>query len=123
VGGVAATVAVFVKDTQAPVLGQQQWDAVHQGHARGLRVSAIARELELERRRSVAGEVEALPAHRARQAAGWASEVAGRACTRGQLLGTHPVAGTAGAAWLRWQLRDRSPCGRAAAPWPRRWPR
>ena len=49
-GCAAATVPVFVEDTEAPVLGQQQWDAVHERHARGQSVSAIARELDLDRK-------------------------------------------------------------------------
>jgi transposase len=49
-GCAAATVPVFVQDTEAPVLGQQQWDAVHERHARGQSVSAIARELDLDRK-------------------------------------------------------------------------
>src|SRR5690606_38666211 len=46
----AATVPVFQEDTEAPVLGQQQWQAVHERRARGDSVSAIARELELDRK-------------------------------------------------------------------------
>lgn len=46
----AATVAVFPQDTEEPVLGQQQWEAVHERHSRGLCISAIARELELDRK-------------------------------------------------------------------------
>ena len=30
-----ATVPVFQEDTEAPVLGQQQWEAVHERGARG----------------------------------------------------------------------------------------
>ena len=46
-----ATVPVFNEDTEAPVLGQQQWEAVHERRARGQSISAISRELELDRRR------------------------------------------------------------------------
>ena len=46
----AATVPVSRQDTEAPVLGQQQWEAVHERRARGQSVSAIARELELDRK-------------------------------------------------------------------------
>lgn len=45
-----ATVPVFKQDTEAPVLGQQQWEAVHQRRAQGQAISAIARELELDRK-------------------------------------------------------------------------
>jgi transposase len=45
-----ATVPVFQEDTEAPVLGQQQWEAVHERRARGQSVSAISRELELDRK-------------------------------------------------------------------------
>lgn len=46
----AATVPVFNKDTEEPVLGRQQWEAVHERRSRGQSVSAIARELELDRK-------------------------------------------------------------------------
>lgn len=46
----AATVPVFTQDTEAPVLGQQQWEAVHERRARGQGVSQIARELDLDRK-------------------------------------------------------------------------
>ncbi|MFN7426374.1 MAG: IS21 family transposase [bacterium] len=45
-----ATVAVFKADTEAPVLGQQQWEAVHERRSRGQDISAIARELDLDRK-------------------------------------------------------------------------
>ncbi len=45
-----ATVPVFTQDTEAPVLGQQQWEAVHQRRARGQSISAISRDLELDRK-------------------------------------------------------------------------
>jgi transposase len=48
--GAAATVPVFKEDTEAPVLGQQQWEAVHERRARGQSISAISRELELDRK-------------------------------------------------------------------------
>src|SRR5207247_6012831 len=46
----AATVSVSREDTEAPVLGQQQWEAVHERRARGQNISAIARELDLDRK-------------------------------------------------------------------------
>lgn len=49
-GGAAATVPVFVQDTESPMLGQQQWEAVHLRRASGLSISAISRELELDRK-------------------------------------------------------------------------
>ena len=48
--GEAATVAVFPQDTEEPVLGQQQWEAIHERYGQGLSQSAIARELELDRK-------------------------------------------------------------------------
>lgn len=45
-----ATVPVFSRDTEAPVLGQQQWEAVHGRWAQGHSISAIARDLELDRK-------------------------------------------------------------------------
>lgn len=45
-----ATVPVSQEDMEAPVLGQQQWQAVHQRRARGDSISVIARELELDRK-------------------------------------------------------------------------
>jgi transposase len=41
---------VFQEDTEAPVLGQQQWEAVHERRSRGQSISAIARDLELDRK-------------------------------------------------------------------------
>ena len=49
-GGTGATVSLFTGDTEAPVLGQQQWEAIHERRARGQTVSAIARELDLDRK-------------------------------------------------------------------------
>src|SRR6476620_9254540 len=46
----SATVPVFMQDTEAPVLGQQQWEAVHERRARRQTISAIARDLELDRK-------------------------------------------------------------------------
>ncbi|MBZ8141544.1 transposase [Rubrivivax gelatinosus] len=46
----AATVPVFADDTEAPVLGRQQWEAVHERRAQGHSVSAIARDLALDRK-------------------------------------------------------------------------
>lgn len=45
-----ATVPVFQKNTEAPVLGQQQWETVHERRSRGQSISAIAREMELDRK-------------------------------------------------------------------------
>ncbi|MDN8618961.1 IS21 family transposase [Variovorax ginsengisoli] len=49
-GSAAATVPVFIQDTEAPVLGQQQWEAVHERRAAGYNLSAIARDLQLDRK-------------------------------------------------------------------------
>ena len=46
----AATVPVSREDMEAPVLAQQQWEAVHERRARGQNISAISRELELDRK-------------------------------------------------------------------------
>ncbi len=48
--GAAATVAVFPQDTEEPVLGQQQWETVHERRSRGLTISAIAREMQFDRK-------------------------------------------------------------------------
>jgi len=45
-----ATVPVSMEDAEAPMLGQQQWEAVHVRHAQGQTISAIARELDLDRK-------------------------------------------------------------------------
>src|SRR4029453_2930064 len=45
-----ATVPVSREDTEEPVLGQQQWEAVHERRTRGQSISAIARDLELDRK-------------------------------------------------------------------------
>lgn len=45
-----ATVPVSKQDMEVPVLGQQQWLAVHERRAAGQNISAIARELELDRK-------------------------------------------------------------------------
>ncbi|MBE7416826.1 MAG: hypothetical protein HS128_03585 [Ideonella sp.] len=49
-GSTAATVPVFLQDTEAPVLGQQQWEAAHERRSQGHSISAIARDLELDRK-------------------------------------------------------------------------
>jgi transposase len=49
-GCAAATVSPFKGDTEEPVLGLQQWEAVHERRSRGQTVSAIARELDLDRK-------------------------------------------------------------------------
>jgi hypothetical protein len=46
----AVTVPVFKLGTEAPVLAKQQWKSVHERRARGHSVSAIARELDLDRK-------------------------------------------------------------------------
>ena len=46
----AATVPVSKEDAEAPVLGQQQWEAVRERRARGQSISAISRELDLDRK-------------------------------------------------------------------------
>ncbi len=46
----AATVPVFSQVTEEPVLGLQQWEAVHERCSQGLSISAIARELDLDRK-------------------------------------------------------------------------
>src|SRR5262245_44031645 len=46
----AATVPVYEEDMEAPVLGQQQWEAVHARRAAGASISAVARDLELDRK-------------------------------------------------------------------------
>jgi len=66
----AARVPVFKVDAEAPVLGQQQWDAVHERRARGQSLSAIARELELDRKtvRNCLGQAAWQPYRRAEAA-------------------------------------------------------
>jgi len=66
----AARVPVFTVDAEAPVLGQQQWDAVHERRARGQSLSAIARELELDRKtvRNCLGQAAWQPYRRAEAA-------------------------------------------------------
>lgn len=46
----AATVPVSWEDAETPVLGQKQWEAVHERRAQGQNISAIARELDLDRK-------------------------------------------------------------------------
>ena len=46
----SATVSVSPQDMEAAVLGQQQWEAIHARHARGENISAIARDLDLDRK-------------------------------------------------------------------------
>lgn len=46
----AATVPVLERDTEAPVLGQQQWESIHERRSGGQSISAIARELQLDRK-------------------------------------------------------------------------
>lgn len=49
-GSAAATVPMSKQDMEAPVLGEQQWAAVHERRARGQSISAISRELDLDRK-------------------------------------------------------------------------
>jgi len=44
------TVSGFHRDTELDVVGQQQWEEIRQRHAAGRGVSAIARELQLDRK-------------------------------------------------------------------------
>ncbi|MBQ0946194.1 IS21 family transposase [Ideonella sp. 4Y16] len=46
----SATVPMSSEDMEAPVLGQQQWEAVHARHALGESISAIARGLDVDRK-------------------------------------------------------------------------
>jgi hypothetical protein len=46
----AAAVPLFGADMEAPVLGQQQWEAVHDRRREGHSISAIARDLCLDRK-------------------------------------------------------------------------
>ena len=46
----AATVAGAEPDAEVSLIGQQQWQAIHQRRAAGMNVSTIARELELDRK-------------------------------------------------------------------------
>lgn len=46
----AAIVPMCKQDMEAPVLGEQQWAAVHERRARGQSISAISRELDLDRK-------------------------------------------------------------------------
>lgn len=48
--GTPATVPVFKTGTEAPVLGQQQWEEVHLRRSRGQSISAISREVGLDRK-------------------------------------------------------------------------
>ncbi|MET0335917.1 MAG: IS21 family transposase [Rhizobacter sp.] len=45
-----ATVHVFQENTEAPVLGQQQWETIQERRSRGQSISAIAREMDLDRK-------------------------------------------------------------------------
>jgi transposase len=49
-GNAAATVSGRSPDAEDPLIGQQQWEAVHALSAAGRGVSAIARELDLDRK-------------------------------------------------------------------------
>ncbi len=49
-GSAAAAVSLIGADMEAPVLGQQQWEAVRDRRQEGHSISAIARELELDRK-------------------------------------------------------------------------
>jgi len=50
VSSALATVAGLNPDTEDSLIGQQQWQAIHERHAAGQGVSKIARELELDRK-------------------------------------------------------------------------
>jgi len=45
-----ATVPGSNPGAQDSVIGQQQWQAIHQRHAAGQSISAIARELDVDRK-------------------------------------------------------------------------
>jgi transposase len=49
-GSAGATVPVSREDAEATVLGHKQWEAVHERRGRGQSISAIARELDLDRK-------------------------------------------------------------------------
>ena len=104
----AAPVPVSREDAEASVLGQKQWEGVRERRARGQSISAIARELDVDRktvrsclrqpvwqpyRRAEAGGL--LDAHR---------EWLAGAGAGGQLFSAHPVAGVAVATRVRRQL-------------------
>ena len=46
----AATVSGSNPDMEGMVIGQQQWQAIHERRAAGQRISAIAREMDLDRK-------------------------------------------------------------------------
>jgi len=46
----SATVLMSQDDMEMPMLGQQQWEAVHMRQARGESISTIAREMDLDRK-------------------------------------------------------------------------
>lgn len=49
-GSEVATVTGLTPDTEDVVIGQQQWEAIHARRANGQGISALARELELDRK-------------------------------------------------------------------------
>jgi hypothetical protein len=48
--GQAATVPGSNPDTEGILIGQQQWQAIHERRAAGQSISAIARDMELDRK-------------------------------------------------------------------------
>ncbi len=46
----AVTVSVTKQDTEDSLIGQQQWQVIHERHALGQTISAIARDLDLDRK-------------------------------------------------------------------------
>jgi hypothetical protein len=115
-----ATVAVFNEDTEAPVVGQQQWEAVHELRSLGSHISAIARQLGLDRKtvRSCLRQPSWRPYRRSdtvslldphRQ---WMASRAPEVNYSARILWQ----GAACAQRLCRQLRHRAPRGRATAP-------
>ena len=49
-GKVGATVCGFDSDTEGEVIGREQWSAIHERHAAGVSISALAREFNLDRK-------------------------------------------------------------------------
>jgi DNA-binding NarL/FixJ family response regulator len=47
---VVVTVPAMKRDTEGDLVGQRQWQTIHERHAMGQTISAIARELELDRK-------------------------------------------------------------------------
>ena len=49
-GKVGATVCGFDSGTEGEVIGREQWSAIHERHATGVSISALAREFDLDRK-------------------------------------------------------------------------